>query len=78
MRTLIFLFCGFLLLAVCLGVVRLLFSNVAGSMRLAVLAFTAEDPGGHRWTFSQTVADVDPRDWGGVLVEDTAPEAPPR
>jgi uncharacterized glyoxalase superfamily protein PhnB len=31
--------------------------------------YTAEDPGGHRWTFSQTIADVDPREWGGVLVE---------
>jgi uncharacterized glyoxalase superfamily protein PhnB len=29
--------------------------------------YTAEDPGGHRWTFSQSVADVDPADWGGVL-----------
>jgi uncharacterized glyoxalase superfamily protein PhnB len=31
--------------------------------------YTVEDPGGHRWTFSQTIADVDPMDWGGVLVE---------
>ena len=30
--------------------------------------YTAEDPGGHRWTFSQSVADVDPADWGGLLV----------
>jgi uncharacterized glyoxalase superfamily protein PhnB len=30
--------------------------------------YTAEDLGGHRWTFSQTVADSDPADWGGVLV----------
>ena len=30
--------------------------------------YTAEDPGGHRWTFSQSVADVDPVDWGGILV----------
>ena len=22
--------------------------------------YTAEDPGGHRWTFSQSIADVDP------------------
>ena len=28
--------------------------------------YTVEDPGGHRWTFSQSVADVDPRSWGGV------------
>ena len=30
--------------------------------------YGALDPGGHRWTFSQTVADVDPADWGGTLV----------
>ena len=30
--------------------------------------YTAEDIGGHKWTFSQTLADVDPRDWGGTLV----------
>jgi uncharacterized glyoxalase superfamily protein PhnB len=28
---------------------------------------TMEDIGGHRWTFSQTVADVDPASWGGIL-----------
>lgn len=27
--------------------------------------FSAEDPAGHRWTFSETVADVAPEDWGG-------------
>ena len=31
--------------------------------------YTAEDIGGHRWTFSESVADVDPAEWGGVLVE---------
>lgn len=31
--------------------------------------YTAEDVAGHRWTSSQTVADVDPASWGGVLVE---------
>jgi uncharacterized glyoxalase superfamily protein PhnB len=30
--------------------------------------YTVEDLGGHQWTFSQSVADVDPKDWGGVLV----------
>lgn len=30
--------------------------------------YTATDPFGHVWTFSQSVADVDPKDWGGVLV----------
>ena len=29
--------------------------------------YNAEDLGGHRWTFSQSIADVDPADWGGVL-----------
>lgn len=32
--------------------------------------YTAEDPAGRRWTFSESVADVDPADWGGVLVDD--------
>ena len=27
---------------------------------------TVEDPGGHHWTFSQTIADVDPKTWGGI------------
>jgi uncharacterized glyoxalase superfamily protein PhnB len=30
--------------------------------------YTAEDPGGHRWTFSESLADVDPADWGGTLI----------
>jgi uncharacterized glyoxalase superfamily protein PhnB len=30
---------------------------------------TLEDPGGHRWTFSQSIADVDPKSWGGILFE---------
>ncbi|HZF38434.1 MAG TPA: VOC family protein [Blastocatellia bacterium] len=29
--------------------------------------YTAEDLGGHQWTFSQTIADVDPETWGGEL-----------
>jgi uncharacterized glyoxalase superfamily protein PhnB len=28
--------------------------------------YTAVDPGGHRWTFSETVADVAPEEWGGT------------
>ena len=32
------------------------------------LQYTAEDPAGHQWTFSQTVADVAPEEWGGELV----------
>ncbi|MBA3376452.1 MAG: VOC family protein [Actinobacteria bacterium] len=34
--------------------------------------YTAEDPGGHRWTFSQSIADVDPAEWGGVLAAEEA------
>lgn len=29
--------------------------------------YTALDPDGHIWTFSQSIADVDPADWGGVM-----------
>ena len=28
--------------------------------------YTAEDLGGHRWTFSETIADTLPSEWGGV------------
>jgi uncharacterized glyoxalase superfamily protein PhnB len=28
--------------------------------------YVAEDFAGHRWTFSQSIADVDPKDWGGI------------
>jgi uncharacterized glyoxalase superfamily protein PhnB len=28
--------------------------------------YTAEDPAGHQWTFSQTLADVAPEEWGGI------------
>ena len=31
--------------------------------------YSAQDPGGHRWTFSQSIADVDPASWGGELLE---------
>ena len=30
--------------------------------------YTAEDPAGHQWTFSETVADVAPEEWGGTSV----------
>ena len=30
--------------------------------------YNAEDLGGHEWTFSQSIADVDPASWGGELV----------
>jgi uncharacterized glyoxalase superfamily protein PhnB len=29
--------------------------------------YEAEDAAGHRWTFSETLADVDPAEWGGIL-----------
>ncbi len=35
--------------------------------------YTAEDLAGHRWSFSQTVADVAPEDWGGALTQRAAP-----
>jgi uncharacterized glyoxalase superfamily protein PhnB len=28
--------------------------------------YTAEDLGSHRWTFSESIADVAPEDWGGI------------
>src|SRR5581483_12463451 len=28
--------------------------------------YTAEDLGGHRWTFSESIADLAPEDWGGT------------
>jgi uncharacterized glyoxalase superfamily protein PhnB len=28
--------------------------------------YTAEDLGGHHWSFSQSIADVAPEEWGGV------------
>ena len=28
--------------------------------------YTVEDLAGHRWTFSQSIADVAPEEWGGV------------
>jgi uncharacterized glyoxalase superfamily protein PhnB len=34
-----------------------------GERQLGVL-----DPWGHRWTFSQTIADVAPEEWGGQTV----------
>jgi len=30
--------------------------------------YTAQDLGGHAWTFSQSIADVDPAAWGGELI----------
>ncbi len=30
--------------------------------------YTAEDPAGHQWTFSETRADVAPEQWGGTTM----------
>jgi uncharacterized glyoxalase superfamily protein PhnB len=30
--------------------------------------YHAEDFAGHEWTFSETLADVDPAEWGGTLL----------
>jgi uncharacterized glyoxalase superfamily protein PhnB len=30
--------------------------------------YTAEDPAGHQWTFSETLADIAPEEWGGISV----------
>jgi uncharacterized glyoxalase superfamily protein PhnB len=29
--------------------------------------YAAQDPAGHVWKFSESIADVDPADWGGTL-----------
>jgi uncharacterized glyoxalase superfamily protein PhnB len=29
--------------------------------------YTAQDLGGHVWTFSESIADIDPASWGGLL-----------
>ena len=34
--------------------------------------YTAQDLGGHIWTFSQSISDVDPARWGGKLLADEA------
>lgn len=33
--------------------------------------YTAEDPAGHQWTFSQTLTDVSPEEWGGISVAES-------
>lgn len=33
--------------------------------------YTAEDFAGQRWTFTQTIADVDPASWGGEMIAET-------
>jgi uncharacterized glyoxalase superfamily protein PhnB len=31
--------------------------------------YTVEDLASRRWTFSQSIADIDPQEWGGILGE---------
>jgi uncharacterized glyoxalase superfamily protein PhnB len=31
--------------------------------------YTVQDLGGHLWTFTESIADSDPRDWGGEPVD---------
>lgn len=31
--------------------------------------YTAEDHAGHQWTFSETLADVAPEEWGGTMID---------
>jgi len=31
--------------------------------------YTAADLAGHQWTFSETLDDVDPEPWGGILLD---------
>lgn len=33
--------------------------------------YSCRDPGGHGWTFSQSIADIAPEDWRGI-VEDVS------
>jgi uncharacterized glyoxalase superfamily protein PhnB len=35
--------------------------------------YTAEDPAGHQWTFSETLRDVAPEEWGGISVREPGP-----
>ena len=41
--------------------------NVDAQMPFGVRQYTAKDIGGHWWTFSQNVRDVDPADWGATV-----------
>jgi uncharacterized glyoxalase superfamily protein PhnB len=36
--------------------------------------YTAQDAGGHRWTFSQSVADIAPEAWGAVVARPDGPQ----
>lgn len=37
--------------------------------------YTAVDPAGHQWTFSETLADVAPEEWGGTRPSPPSTEA---
>jgi uncharacterized glyoxalase superfamily protein PhnB len=38
-------------------------------MPFGVRQYTAKDIGGHWWTFSQNIRDVDPADWGAKVAQ---------
>ena len=38
-------------------------------MPFGVRQYTAKDIGGHWWTFSQNIKDVDPADWGATVAK---------
>jgi uncharacterized glyoxalase superfamily protein PhnB/DNA-binding XRE family transcriptional regulator len=35
--------------------------------------YTADDPAGHQWTFSQSIADIAPEEWGGTSIAPATP-----
>jgi uncharacterized glyoxalase superfamily protein PhnB len=37
--------------------------------------YTAEDPAGHQWTFSETLRDVAPEEWGGSTAREPSGSA---
>ena len=41
-------------------------ARLVASLFAPLLEGRADDPAGHRWTFSETRADVAPEEWGGV------------
>jgi uncharacterized glyoxalase superfamily protein PhnB len=43
-----------------------------GNMPFGERQYTVEDIGGHRWTFSQSIADVDPAQWGATVAKPTS------
>ena len=34
--------------------------------------YEAEDAFGHQWTFTETLDDVEPESWGGILLESSS------